>query len=1167
MSIKVKRSLLQVLIALSALINTVMALANDNLDLFKSTPSQSQLLNISAIQTPAAVDQNFIFDINYNHSPALNVKTLGVSFRLHWDSSQLAYQSVSNLLNDNFIKQSEVLYDSLDYDNDTETDVYILFTWLDVTQQWPTSGFSPTLMTANFKTTLNYVGTTVKLSEVTSLPDMELSPGVYAHWDMRVQNLTIGTAPNNLYINGFEAAPTYLPQNIFSGDDTLCSTDIDGNGILEPLTDGVLVSRFINGITDTSLIHGALGQGAVRTTAAEVVSFLQMSDCQVMLDIDANGVIEPGFDDVLFARYLFGYNGNDLTENALGTDFQRGGITDLHTWFETYSYFRTVTLDETVAVGSQATSSDGNVTVEPIDNDVSVNITTGVDEDGDLVYQVSANGSGAVEFTFDGMASDRNTVTECYFEEPEDDYPVNTFNWGEPNCAYYLDGISFDFNRIPNSRMLNDRTVLFGLVFGVGPLPDLFNVKYKTSSQLTSSCRQLSQDGCLDKKPVLFIHGFSPDSGLNYTWPLSGLGGGKGTWGKFPELLEQLGYTPFEFRWRTSAKFEDVAAELVEAVKQIKQLTKQEVNIVAHSFGGILTRTMMQGLAHDVPNFDIQNIVDKVVTVGTPHSGIADNNMCLNGKVFPQGQASLMFESCQQISCHQMGEETISLPGSQIVFDVGETGSLMNKLACLTSDNENCNAYHPLIDGDFLVLIGLKRYVDLFNGGAMTVDVGDGLISYEGQRFIPELTSFGTCVNGDSHPVIPFRPLESIINYSAATVRERMLGTTSMSVFPGGNQSLYHGFGYKHSSINGALNASEEEVELDCSNVNTCPSPTLKYVRDFFGFLTVSIEQASTQVDPTSSNVAYFDVLFNKEINSSTLLPDDFTVYPSGEVISVAIDSSNNKLWQIQISNITDGDTITVTMDEGQVEDTYGNGNEASTSNDNQVTYNTPPLYVSSMNDTGVKHSAGELLDNCNSLISTQEDCYHGRDTSHNDDSDGQAGFSFAKLDGAGAELPLSAQQWSCVRDNVSGLTWAIKTDDGGLHDKDHIYTWYNPDNDSNGGDPGSFPAGEPGNGIINSIHGYVEDVNLVGLCGLNNWRVPEVGELFNVIDFVGGFGALESNFFPNNQELGGAYWTYTPLPSGSSDAFAIDFSSTFIHNTFKDNALHVRLVSNGGGN
>ena len=42
---------------------------------------------------------------------------------------------------------------------------------------------------------------------------------------------------------------------------------------------------------------------------------------------------------------------------------------------------------------------------------------------------------------------------------------------------------------------------------------------------------------------------------------------------------------------------------------------------------------------------------------------------------------------------------------------------------------------------------------------------------------------------------------------------------------------------------------------------------------------------------------------------------------------------------------------------------------------------------------------------------------------------------SYTKLDAGGNDLPDSAASWTMVRDNVTGLIWEVKTDDGSVHD------------------------------------------------------------------------------------------------------------------------------------
>ena len=51
--------------------------------------------------------------------------------------------------------------------------------------------------------------------------------------------------------------------------------DIDGDGESKPLTDGLLLIRYLFGFSGDSLISGAIGSGAERDTAEEVEAYIQ----------------------------------------------------------------------------------------------------------------------------------------------------------------------------------------------------------------------------------------------------------------------------------------------------------------------------------------------------------------------------------------------------------------------------------------------------------------------------------------------------------------------------------------------------------------------------------------------------------------------------------------------------------------------------------------------------------------------------------------------------------------------------------------------------------------------------------------------------------------------------------------------------------------------------
>ena len=99
--------------------------------------------------------------------------------------------------------------------------------------------------------------------------------------------------------------------------------DIDGNGQAKPLTDGLLALRYLFGFKDNTLISNAVGNGATRSTAIEIQAYLLSGVESEELDIDGDGEVKPLTDGLLLLRYLFGFKGSTLINNALGKNATR----------------------------------------------------------------------------------------------------------------------------------------------------------------------------------------------------------------------------------------------------------------------------------------------------------------------------------------------------------------------------------------------------------------------------------------------------------------------------------------------------------------------------------------------------------------------------------------------------------------------------------------------------------------------------------------------------------------------------------------------------------------------------------------------------------------------------------------------------------------------------
>jgi hypothetical protein len=97
--------------------------------------------------------------------------------------------------------------------------------------------------------------------------------------------------------------------------------DIDQDTIASPHTDGLLVQRVLARLHDAALTHAALGPNALRMSADLIED--RVLDMQPLLDIDRNGEVDLLTDGVIILRYMFGFRGNALTLNAIGPGARR----------------------------------------------------------------------------------------------------------------------------------------------------------------------------------------------------------------------------------------------------------------------------------------------------------------------------------------------------------------------------------------------------------------------------------------------------------------------------------------------------------------------------------------------------------------------------------------------------------------------------------------------------------------------------------------------------------------------------------------------------------------------------------------------------------------------------------------------------------------------------
>ena len=162
---------------------------------------------------------------------------------------------------------------------------------------------------------------------------------------------------------------------------------------------------------------------------------------------------------------------------------------------------------------------------------------------------------------------------------------------------------------------------------------------------------------------------------------------------------------------------------------------------------------------------------------------------------------------------------------------------------------------------------------------------------------------------------------------------------------------------------------------------------------------------------------------------------------------------------------------------------------------------------------------------------------------------------SYMKMDVQGNYLADSATSWAMVRDNVTGLIWEVKTDDGSVHDKDNTYTWYDSNPATNGGN-----AGTPGEGT--DTEDFINALNAEGFGGDSDWRLPTIKELASIVDLWTYNAAINTAYFPNT--LSSYYWSSTTVADNTGNAWLVYFYEGDDVSYHKSYSYYVRAVRGG---
>ena len=258
-----------------------------------SSPYQSVAITGEPV---GLLGENLQLTVSYDVSDGEELTGLGL--RMHYDSSVLSFVTFDSVLESDNISAFGPIQDTQDIDNDSSTDQYISASWASLYLDWP-GGLPADLFNAIFEVSNN---------ETLSQTDINFS--------------AISTTA------GYEFSAEPYNLNIIAG-----SWDFDGNGAVDALTDGLLLLRHAFGLSGSALTDYAVSPDSPNT-ATEIET--HMNRIMSIADIDGDGSIDALSDGLLLLRYAFELRGEMLISNVISPDAMRKSAADIEAYIDAH---------------------------------------------------------------------------------------------------------------------------------------------------------------------------------------------------------------------------------------------------------------------------------------------------------------------------------------------------------------------------------------------------------------------------------------------------------------------------------------------------------------------------------------------------------------------------------------------------------------------------------------------------------------------------------------------------------------------------------------------------------------------------------------------------------------------------------------------------------------
>ena len=245
----------------------------------------------------------------YSTKPS-GLQTSGLEISVFFDSSWLAPSGIEDLYEESLQKEPafllQVADDGQNEDGDLNTDSKLTISYKKDNGTWPSVNNSPEGL---------------KIFDLV-FRALETSFKGQSKVNIALKNHEIGLV--EAYANG-ALAQSQL---------TICfdcfSLDIDGDGRLDPLTDGILFFRYLLPVTGILLTQDLSIMNGSRSKPPEISSYLDIHSAR--LDIDGDGDLNPLTDGVLVLRYLSDLRGDELIQSAVGENATRTSAEEIEAY-------------------------------------------------------------------------------------------------------------------------------------------------------------------------------------------------------------------------------------------------------------------------------------------------------------------------------------------------------------------------------------------------------------------------------------------------------------------------------------------------------------------------------------------------------------------------------------------------------------------------------------------------------------------------------------------------------------------------------------------------------------------------------------------------------------------------------------------------------------------